>query len=118
MMAKPEEKKYELALIDPNWIKRGSWDLSVDSLRQFFIVIGAGMSGEAEKVSEVDRKPVAKNMPDWLVVELVESMDSRGEGKVITSELRDRYKNLVLTPEPKKPQKRRVVLKDERKTGR
>ena len=113
-----KKKENEIYLADEDWIKRGKWDLNVDGLKHFFVVIGAGVSGDPETVAKFIQKPVALNMPDWLVVDVVSHLDSNKKGSAVPDEIRSRFKELTNTESFKEPQKRRVVLKDERKTGR
>ena len=108
----------EIYLQDEDWIKRGKWDLNVTKLEQFFTVIGAGIAGNPKTVAEFIESPVALNMPDWLVVDVVNHLDANKKGSAVPDEIRSRFKKLTNTESSKKPQKRRVVLKDERKTGR
>lgn len=113
--------KTDIYLSDNDWIKRGSWDLNVDSLQQFFVVIGAGRAGNPEVVAKFLQKPVALNMPDLLVEQVVEYMDSNKKGDLVPDQIRakfDKITNIQGQRSAKGPQKRRVVLKDERKTKR
>jgi len=109
-----KKKENEIYLADEDWIKRGKWDLNVQGLRQFFVVIGAGANGDPETVVKFIQKPVALNMPDWLLVDVVSHLDSNKKGSAVPDEIRSRFKELTNVSESKKSQKRRVVLKNER----
>lgn len=104
----------EIYLQDEDWIKRGKWDLNVNKLEQFFIVIGAGIMGNPDTVAEFIQSPVALNMPDWLVVEVVNHLDSNKKGSAVPEEIRTKFKKLTNVSEFQKLQKRRVVLKNDR----
>jgi hypothetical protein len=104
----------EIYLQDEDWIKRGKWDLNVNKLEQFFTVIGAGIAGNPKTVAEFIQSPVALNMPDWLLVDVVNHLDENKKGNAVPDEIRTKFKKLTNVPESKKPQKRRVVLKNER----
>lgn len=104
----------EIYLQDEDWIKRGKWDLNVNKLEQFFTVIGAGIAGNPKTVAEFIQSPVALNMPDWLVIDVVNHLDENKKGNAVPDEIRTKFKKLTNVPESKKPQKRRVVLKNER----
>lgn len=108
----------EIYLQDEDWIKRGRWDLNVTKLDQFFTVIGAGIAGNPKTVAEFIESPVALNMPDWLVVEVVDYLDKNKKGNTVPDEIRSRFNKLIRSNQSKKTLRRRVVLKDERKAKR
>lgn len=111
-------KKSEIYLSDEDWIKRGKWDLNVDDIQQFFVVIGAGLSGDPETVAKFVQKPVALNMPDGLAEEVVNYLDSNKKGSAVPDEIRSRFKKSTNAKGSQKPHRRRVVLKNERKAKR
>lgn len=109
-----KKNENQIYLQDEDWIKRGRWDLNVTKLDQFFTVIGAGIAGNPKTVAEFIESPVALNMPDWLVVDVVNHLDENKKGDAVPNEIRSRFNKLIKSDQSKEPQKRRVVLKNDR----
>lgn len=98
-------------LADEDWIKNGQWDLNVRTLQQLFIVIGAGVDGDADVASEWVTQPVALNMPEWLIVDLVKYLDANQKGSSVPSAIRSKYEGLTERKRSKKKPERKRQLK-------
>jgi hypothetical protein len=103
-----------IRMADPDWIKRGQWDLNVESLERFFIVIGAGVDANVKVLSGWFEKPVAQKIPDWLLIELVDFLDENKKNFPVPVEVRSKYNKLTKVtekPKVKKIERRRVLSK-------
>lgn len=103
-----------IRMADPDWIKRGQWDLNVESLERFFIVIGAGVDANVKVLSGWFEKPVAQKIPDWLLIELVDFLDENKKNFPVPVEIRSKYNKLTKVtqkPKVKKIERRRVLSK-------